>query len=127
MIAALDASPTMPAKGRAKPAAPTYRRTCQECSTDFFAAKPNQLFCCREHKRAYNNRWMKRGAVLAPLAVAARYTRNGTRGDKATGSRANTDANRLMERWKQEDEAAGRIFTVDYVANRYRLGLVEFA
>jgi hypothetical protein len=35
------------------------------------------------HKRAYNNRWLTRGAVLAPLAAAARITRGGSRGAKA--------------------------------------------
>lgn len=102
-----------------------YRRTCPECSTAFVAPQPGQLFCCLVHKRAYNNRWLKRGAVLAPLQAAARATRGGTRGDKATGARARCDADRLIQRWRDEDREAGRVPVVEYMATRYRLGLVE--
>jgi endogenous inhibitor of DNA gyrase (YacG/DUF329 family) len=104
-----------------------FARRCPECGADFTGRQPAQLFCSVEHKRTYNNRWMKRGAVLAPLYAAARATRNGTRGDAATGKRASSDANHLIQRWKDEDAAQGRMSAVDYVAARYRLGLVEVA
>jgi hypothetical protein len=70
---------------------------------------------------------VKRGAVLAPLYAAARATRGGTRGDTATGQRARRDSDLLIQRWRDEDEAAGRMPAVDYVAARYRHGLVEVA
>lgn len=125
MSAVLDTPAETPATAEAAPKASGYPRTCPECACDFVAPQPGQLFCCPKHKRAYNNRWLKRGAVLAPIFSAARVTRNGTRGDRDTGSRASTDANRLVERWKEEDAAAGRLSVVDYMAARYRLGMVE--
>lgn len=102
-----------------------YRRTCPECRATFMARHPGTLFCSTSHKRAYNNRWLTRGAVLAPIYSAARTTRFGTRGDKATGSRATANANSLVQRWAEEDKAAGRLSTVEYMELRYRLGLVE--
>ncbi|HEY1605582.1 MAG TPA: hypothetical protein VGF77_08275 [Allosphingosinicella sp.] len=126
--AVLDAVPqtAVPAAGEV---ARTNRgsRRCPECLAAFGAVQPGQLFCCREHKRAYNNRWLKRGAVIAPLYAAAWQTRDGTRGDKATGKRARQDSRQLIQRWKDEDAAAGRMSVVDYMAARYRLGLVEVA
>lgn len=100
---------------------------CAECMSPFQRVQSAQLFCCREHKRAYNNRWLKRGAVIAPLYAAARMTRGGSRGDKITGARARGDAEHLVQRWNDEDRAAGRMAAVDYVAARYRFGLVEVA
>jgi hypothetical protein len=98
---------------------------CPECLTAFARKQPTQLFCSPQHKRAYANRWTVRGAVLAPLYAAARATRGGTRGDTSTGSRARADADFLVQKWKDEDAAAGRMPVTDYVAARYRLGLVE--
>ena len=100
-------------------------RPCAECGEGFVTKQPSQLFCSTAHKRTYNNRWLKRGAVLAPLHAAARMTRGGTRGDKETGRRARRDADHLLQKWKVEDEKANRMSAVDYVARRYRFGLVE--
>jgi hypothetical protein len=85
----------------------------------------HQLFCTPAHKRAYNKLWEKRGAVLAPLYAAARVTRYGTRGDRATGAKARRDSDLLVQMWIEEDAAAGRMPVTDYVAARYRAGLVE--
>jgi endogenous inhibitor of DNA gyrase (YacG/DUF329 family) len=103
---------------------------CPECLAELRKVQPHQIFCSTTHKRAYNNRWLTRGAVLAPLQAAGRYTRYGSRGDQAareTGRKASRDANSLLQRWLEEDRAAGRMPTVDYVALRYRHGLVEIA
>jgi hypothetical protein len=121
--AVLDAPPQT-AAGAQRPRC-GYRRTCPECGTAFIAPQPGHIFCRTGHKRTYNNRWLTRGAVLAPIVGAARATRYGTRGDKETGKRASSDANRLIQRWQEEDAAAGRMSAVDYMALRYRLGLVE--
>lgn len=123
--ATLDAVAETAGAAPARRTAPGFLRTCPECSTTFQAAQRGQIFCSRVHKRAYNNRWLKRGAVLAPIFAAARVTRNGTRGDKATGAQASHDANLLAQLWQDEDAAAGRMPGVEYMALRYRLGLVD--
>lgn len=128
--AVLDtAAPRAATAARATGAPTAAAWSCPECMVPFpiRRSQPRQLFCCREHKRAYNNRWLTRGAVLAPLYAAARATRGGTRGNAATGARARRDAEQLAQRWRDEDAAAGRMPVVDYLAERYRLGLVEVA
>lgn len=102
-------------------------RACAECAGAYVPSQHGQLFCCHKCKRTYNNRWLKRGAVIAPLYVAARATRGGTRGDTVTGAKARRDAEHLAQRWKEEDAAAGRMSAIAYMAARYRLGLVEVA
>lgn len=124
--AVLDVAPEKAASAIAAPAgasASSWR--CPECLTAFRRSQATQLFCCREHKRTYNNRWLTRGAVLAPLYATARVTRFGTRGDEATGRRAGSDANYLIQRWREEDKAANRMPAEQYMAERYRLGLVD--
>ena len=56
------------------------------------------------------------------VIMAARQTRDGTRGDRDTGMRAASDANLFMQRWRDEDEREGRMSAVEYMARRYRLG-----
>jgi hypothetical protein len=124
-VAVLDAPDLRAEDASEAPVRATYPRTCPECGTAFGAAQRGQLFCSTSHKRAYNNRWLKRGAVLAPIAAAARATRDGTRGDRNTGRQASIDANRLLQMYQEEDARAGRLSVVDYMAARYRLGLVE--
>jgi hypothetical protein len=125
MIAVLDRAPETARVAAPPVEASAVPNACPECLAPFVARSWQQLFCCPAHKRLYNNRWLKRGAVLAPIAAAARATRNGTRGNKLVGTRASTDSNRLLERWKEEDERAGRMPVVDYMALRYRYDLVE--
>jgi hypothetical protein len=81
-----------------------------------------QLFCCPGHKSDFHNRQTVRGRALTPLAMAARQTRNGSRGDTATGRAARADADFMIQRWTEEDRAAGRMPMVAYVALRKRLG-----
>ena len=46
-------------------------------------------------------------------------------GDRSAGARARRDADMLVQKWKDEDAAAGRMTAADYVALRYRLGYVD--
>ena len=80
------------------------------------------MFCSQMHRRAWHNRAMKRGAVLFSLNMAARETRDGTRGDKATGKTASWQGNTLMQRWRDEDREAGRMGQVEYLRRRFALG-----
>ena len=95
---------------------------CPECLGVFRPRVPRQLFCSAPHKRAWNNRGLKRGAVLFSLNMAARETRDGTRGDKATGKTASWQGNTLMQRWRDEDREAGRMGQVEYLRRRFALG-----
>lgn len=95
---------------------------CPECLARFKPVATRQLFCCAEHKRAWHNRGLTRGAVLFPLACAARETRDGTRGHKATGKEASHQANTMMQRWRDEDAKAGRMGQVEYLRRRLLMG-----
>lgn len=63
-----------------------------------------------------------RGRVATPLMIAARLTRNGTRGNSISGYRASSDLDTLIRRWRREDDAEGRMSTVTCVDRRYALG-----
>lgn len=125
MSAVLDRPPETAQERRTPDVPPMLGHPCPECMQGFKARSWQQLFCCPAHKRTYNNRWLKRGAVLAPFAAAARATRDGTRGRKSVGRSASIDANRLLQRWADEDRAAGRMNVVDYMGLRYRYDLAE--
>lgn len=106
----------------AKPADLSGQYVCPECLTPFRPRVLRQLFCCAEHKRDWHHRSTKRGAVLFSLEMAARETRDGTRGDKDTGKRASWQGNLLKQQWRDEDRAAGRMSQVDYMRRRFALG-----
>lgn len=127
--AVLDAPPRIARTAKRAPARSTpVVIACPECLGTFRLTQRHQLFCSRIHKRAYNNRLMKRGAVLAPLVILARVTRNGSEGrHKEHGRRASRDSDQLIQRWRDDDKAAGRMDVLDYVAARYILGLVDVA
>lgn len=95
---------------------------CPECLGEFERHQPGQLFCCQKHRRAWNNRAVVRGAVLAPLAIVARKTRNGTRGDLTFGAKASQHADMFIRHWEAEDAAAGRMSQTQYVRLRYLNG-----
>lgn len=82
----------------------------------------NQLFCSVKHRNAWNARADVRGRVLTPLALVVRLTRQGTRGDKEIGHRATHEHNLLIQRWADEDRAAGRMPHDQYLRRRYRCG-----
>lgn len=115
-----DATPINAGDGDAK--GNPSRWQCPECGATFKPAQRRQLFCSPKHKSDFHNRQTVRGRVLTPLAMAARQTRGGSRGDKGTGRQARSDADFLMQRWTDEDRAAGRMSMVAYVALRLRLG-----
>lgn len=60
--------------------------------------------------------------MLTPLAMVARLTRQGTRGDRNTGRRATSHFNVLVQQYRDEDLAAGRMPWVEYLALRYAAG-----
>ena len=123
--AVLDRPPGKPAKTHGLVPGPTAAAwRCPECGAAFLAVQRHQLFCSHPHRRAWHNRWMKRGAVLAPLQATVRITRGGSRGRKGIGRIARCDAERLLQNWKEEDSAAGRMQIDQYMEMRYRLGLV---
>lgn len=99
---------------------PVWR--CPECLTVYNRKHPGQLFCTPRHRDTWNNRASIRGRVLTPLVIVARVTRDGTRGDKPTGRRAAAEAALLIQRWRDEDAAAGRMAHPEYLALRYRAG-----
>lgn len=63
-----------------------------------------------------------RGRVLVPYVLAARQTRDGTRGDKGTGKRAAQISHTLMQRYRDEDREAGRMDAVAFAALRIQHG-----
>ncbi|NIJ34304.1 hypothetical protein [Sphingomonas oligoaromativorans] len=83
---------------------------------------PNQLFCTDPHKQAWHNRQTTRGRVLTPLQLAARITRDGSRGDTVTGTYARQASRRLLDRWAKEDREGGRMSAVAYVSLRKSKG-----
>lgn len=104
-------------------AAPVRRsRHCPECLAPLSDAQPRQMFCTPAHQQAFNDRQRVRGRQLAPLAMAARITRGGSRRDKPTGIKARQASQRLIERWVVEDREAGRMAMDDYIAQRLRMG-----
>lgn len=103
-------------------------RTCPECGKLFEPNVRNQLFCTPKHNTDWNNRAGARGKVLAPLAFAARATRNGTQGPedlRQIGRRASNAQNRLIREWRDEDRAAGRMDATTFLRQRVKHGLFD--
>ena len=98
------------------------RHRCPECAQPFKPVHPRQLFCSAAHKTAFHNRWTVRGRALAPVAVAARVTRDGSRGDTGIGKQARRESHHLMDRFAREDREAGRMTMVGYMRERWRIG-----
>ena len=117
MSAMLQAAPEKPVT-----APPPQTRPCPECMAGFVATQAGQLFCTPAHRDAWNNRGTVRGRVLTPLAMVARITRDGTRGDRVTGKRASSENAALIQRWRDEDAAAGRMPWPEYLRRRYAAG-----
>lgn len=49
--------------------------TCRECGCDISHKKQGAVFCGPEHRKAWNNRRMIRGAEVYDLLMANRYER----------------------------------------------------
>lgn len=124
-MSSVQGLPEKPVSDDRPDAAPFGAGECPECKPDartFVRSHPGQLFCTTDHRDAWNARAATRGRKLAPMAIVARLTRNGTRGDRATGARAAAEQHALITRWRDEDAAAGRMSHTEYLARRYRAG-----
>lgn len=113
------------------PAAPKRfaggRHACPECGAGVTPTGPRQLFCSQPCRRAWNYRTAVRGQQLLPYALASRQTREGTRGGaeaRDAGRYAASEARDLMQRWRDEDAAAGRMAPAAFIALRRRYGHV---
>ncbi|WP_109808389.1 hypothetical protein [Sphingosinithalassobacter portus] len=87
--------------------------------------RANQLFCTPAHNTAWNNRATTRGRVLTPLSIVARITRNGTRGTseaRKAGREASNHHNTLIQRYRDEYRAAGRMEWPEYMRRRFAAG-----
>lgn len=78
-------------------------RCCDECGSEFRPVKRGQRFCSTEHRKAFNNRAMLRGAEVVHLLCALRRERG-----KAKDMGLWSIICRLELRWRNEDEDAGR-------------------
>lgn len=100
-------------------------RPCPECLKLFEPKVRNQLFCCPQHNTAWNNRATTRGRVLTQLSIVARVTRNGSRGTeeaRKAGRQASNLHNQLIQRYRDEDRAAGRMEWPEYMMRRFKIG-----
>lgn len=52
-------------------------KACRECGRPLagLGLKPSAVFCCAEHRKAWNNRRMIRGAEMYDLMMGIRYER----------------------------------------------------
>jgi hypothetical protein len=108
---------------RGDPATAGTGRRCPECRALVdTSADWRKMFCSEAHRVAFHNRATVRGRKLVPLVMAERITRSGYCRDKATGILARQRSRQLMDKWAQDDRAAGRMAMDDYVATRERLG-----
>ena len=101
-------------------------RECPECRKPFEPNRANQLFCSSQHNADWNNRATARGRVLTPFSIVARVTRDGTRGspeDREIGRKASSRHRALIQEYRDEDRAAGRMEWAEYMKHRFRLGL----
>ena len=125
--AAPDATPAPAAIAR--PDAPAGTRCCANCPT-LFTIRPGarKLFCCAKCEIDYRNLLTVRGRQSMLLVMAARQTRDGTRGTparKAAGLSAVRQLNALLQDWRDADRAAGRADAIDVFALRERLGRAD--
>lgn len=116
---AMDHAPAISAR-EAKGRVRAQASGCAECLAPLTGLQPGQLFCCPSHRTTFQDRLRIRGRQLAPLEMAARATRGGSRGDTATGKAARQAAERLKDRWNAEDKAKGRLPMVEYVRRMSR-------
>jgi hypothetical protein len=93
-------------------------RPCPECGVLHKPRQAGTLFCCPAHRDAWNNRQTVRGRVLTRYVIAARITRDGTRGtpdQRAYGRKAAQIMRRLINRYRDEDRAVGRMDMADFI------------
>lgn len=98
---------------------------CPECGGTVTPRGPRQLYCSPACKRAWQHRAAVRGRQILPHIMAARATRDGTRGDEGArevGAHAAFLARQLLQQWRDEDAAAGRMDAVRLAQLRRRFG-----
>lgn len=76
---------------------------CFECSRPYTARAPQQRFCSAECGKVFNNRRMRRGAILADLLMTDYCERDHPLRKDGTLQKA---VRRLLSRWRDEDRAA---------------------
>ena len=81
-----------------------YKRTCLECKGDFTSRQFNSDFCCGVCRRTFNNRRVQRGAVIYDLLMI-----EATDLERFESLRLDGRVSAMIEAFKQEDEAAGRV------------------
>lgn len=52
-----------------------FTRCCDECGSTFVTNRREATFCSDEHRKAWHNRRMKRGAELYDLVMSMRFDR----------------------------------------------------
>ena len=78
-------------------------RTCPECHAEFTTEHHSKRFCSDKCKRDFNNRRLKRGAVVYDAFMALRYDRGWA---KAVGLWQLLCA--IAAEWRAEDREQGR-------------------
>lgn len=102
-------------------ALPVKAWPCPECGGPVVVRnKRQQIFCSDPCRKAHHYRDGVRGRQLMQYAMAARQTRNGSRGNAEVGSLASSRMNNLMAAWRDEDAKAGRMDAVQLAALRNR-------
>jgi hypothetical protein len=94
------------------------KEICPECGVQHEPAHVLAVFCCAEHKRAWNNRMLKRGAPLMLQLLAWRRSRH-LKGDPI-GKIALTELCLELDRIIAEDRAAGRPDPAELLKKRMR-------
>jgi hypothetical protein len=72
--------------------------TCRECGIDISDKRQGAVFCSAEHRKAWNNRRMIRGAEVYDLLMANRYER-----EKSTALGVWSIATNLLRAYRDSD------------------------
>lgn len=72
---------------------------CLECGDGLAAPQPEQEFCSKRCRQAFNNRRMQRGAQVFDLYMAIRYERDAAREEKVVAQ-----LSRLCMHFREEDD-----------------------
>jgi hypothetical protein len=76
---------------------------CRECGSAFVQSRAGVEFCGPTCRRVWNNRRLRRGAILYDLFMASRYELG-----EAKRLKLWREMNRLAALWREEDRVAGR-------------------
>lgn len=73
-------------------------KTCKECGAEFTSRQHNADFCGSPCRATFNNRRMKRGAILYDLEMSRQFDPKAFAASKLAGR-----ADELIARWREED------------------------